>query len=97
MPFFPTGNIKKILISQQNISFGIYSTSPQILDNSKYAYKYALNCYVFSGPNEGKISVSINRTKYNRNSVLFKALEWFSSTFHGIINFQGLFEKILHC
>ena len=57
----------------------------------------------FSAPNKGKtilysfrsLSTVLSCTDNRRFQGLFKAFEWFSSTFQGRFNFQGLFKKAL--
>ena len=39
------------------------------------------------------LSTVLSHTEKNRTQVLFKSFEWFSSTFQGRFNFQGLFKK----
>ena len=56
----------------------------------------------FAAPNKGTailywfrtLSTVLSSTE-NRIQGLFKAFEWFSSTFQGRFNFQGLFKKAL--
>ena len=57
----------------------------------------------FAAPNKGTailywfrlLSTELSPTENRRIQGLFKAFEWFSSTFQGILNFQGLFKKAL--
>ena len=57
----------------------------------------------FAAPNKGtailywfrSLSTELNPTENKRIQGLFNAFEWFSSTFQGIFNFQGLFKKAL--
>ena len=41
------------------------------------------------------LSTVLSPTENSRIQGLFKAFEWFSSTFQGSFNFQGLFKKAL--
>ena len=41
------------------------------------------------------LSTVLSSTENRRNQGFFKAFEWFSSTFQGRYNFQGLFKKAL--
>ena len=43
----------------------------------------------------GLLSTVLSSTENSRIQGLFKAFEWFSRTFQGIYNFQGLFKKVL--
>ena len=57
----------------------------------------------YAAPNKGttilywfkSLSTVLSPTENRRIKGLFKAFEWFSSTFQGIFNFQGLFKKAL--
>ena len=57
----------------------------------------------FAAPNKGttilylsrSLSTELSSTENRRIQGLFKAFEWFSSTFQGRFNFQGLFKKAL--
>ena len=42
-----------------------------------------------------RLSTVLRTTENSRIQGLFKAFEWFSSTFKGRLNFQGLFKKSL--
>ena len=58
----------------------------------------------FVAPNKGtailywlkSLSTVLSPTENSRIQGLFKAFEWFSSTFQGRFNFQGLFKKALY-
>ena len=55
----------------------------------------------FAVPNKGatilycfrSLSTVFSSTEKSRIQVIFKAFEWFSSTFQGKFNFQGLFSR----
>ena len=57
----------------------------------------------FAAPNKSttilywlrSLSAVLSPTENRRIQGLFKAFEWFSSTFQGRFNFQGLFKKAL--
>ena len=61
------------------------------------------NEYEILAPNKGttilywfrSLSTVLIFTENSRIQGLFKAFEWFSSTFQGRFNFQGLFKKAL--
>ena len=67
--------------------------------------KLVQNCCAFinAAPNKGtailcwfrSLSTVLSPTENRIIQGLFKAFEWFSSTFQGIFNFQGLFKKAL--
>ena len=57
----------------------------------------------FAAPNNGtkvlfwfrSLSTELNATENRGIQGLFKAFEWFSSTFQGRFSFQGLFKEVL--
>ena len=73
-----------------------------VLEN-EYEIVLPLFGAAFSAPNKGTtmlywfrfLSTVLSFTENSRIQGLFKAFEWFSSTFQGRFNFQGLFKKAL--
>ena len=57
----------------------------------------------YAAPNKGttilywfrSLSMVLSPTENSRNQGLLEAFGWFSCTFQGIFNFQGLFKKAL--
>ena len=73
-----------------------------VLEN-EYEIVVPLFGAAFAAPNKGttilywlrSLSTVLSSTKNSRIQGFFKAFEWFSSTFQGRFNFQGLFKKAL--
>ena len=73
-----------------------------VLEN-EYEIVVLLFGAAFAAPNKGttilysfrSLSTVLSSTENRQIQGLFKAFEWFSSTFQGIFNFQGLFKKAL--
>ena len=73
-----------------------------VLEN-KYKIVVPLFGAAFAAPSKGTAilywfrspSTVLSPTENRRIQGLFKAFVWFSSTFQGIFNFQGLFKKAL--
>ena len=73
-----------------------------ILEN-EYGIVVPLFGAAFAAPNKGttilywfrSLSTVLSSTENRRIQGLFKAFEWFSSTFQGRFNFQRLFKKAI--
>ena len=74
-------------------------------DNGENEYEIVVPLFgaAFAAPNRGTTSLYwfkslptvLSSTENRRIQGLFKAFEWFSSTFQGRFNVQGLFKKAL--
>ena len=75
----------------------------ELLLENEYEIDVPLFGAAFAAPNKGttilywfrSLSKVSSSTENRRIEVPFKAFEWFSSTFQGRFNFQGLFKKAL--
>ena len=76
----------------------------KLVPENEYEILVPLFGAAFAAPNKGTIilywfrslSTVFNSTENRRIQGLFKAFEWFSSTFQGRFNFQGLFKKAIY-